>query len=198
MMNTTTCLPLRTDPTDSDRRLIEAALQGKAWGYEELVNRYKDRLFTAIRSDVGCAAMAEDIVQDAFVRAVMNLDSFRYQSHFYTWLYRIAINSRRSYLRNRQRFHQVNADNDAHLLDRDDRRDTPPDQLQRAEAREQVSQALARLESHHRTILILREFDGLDYESIAEVLSVHKGTVRSRLSRARARLKHELAAYHGN
>ena len=87
----------------SDGQLIEAALLGEQTAFTSLVERYQDRLFTAIRSDVGCSEIAEDIVQDAFIRAFVKLDTFRRESSFYTWLYRIALNSRRYYLRNRHR-----------------------------------------------------------------------------------------------
>ncbi len=179
----------------SDAQLIEAALAGVEDAYSEIMRRHKDRLVTSIRGDVNCSESAEDIVQDAFVRAFSKLHLFRCESSLYTWLYRIALNSRRYYMRNRHRTMQLDA-----ALDRPDfswvaPQTTPEDVVEGREEREQVRAALARLEAHHRTILMLREFEGCDYQAISEALDVTLGTVRSRLSRARAQLRKELDAY---
>ena len=179
----------------SDRELIEWALDGNERGFDELTRRYQDRLFASIRRDVGCPILAEDIVQDAFVRAFTALDSFRGHCAFYTWLYRIAMNSRRSYLRKTQASvrlqHDLSSGGPWQLATAD----SPTDRIERDEARVQVRQALSRLDEHHRRILILREFDGCDYRTIAQLLRVNMGTVRSRLARARSRLKKELTPY---
>lgn len=187
-----------TDETSvPDSELIQAALLGQQWGYEGLTRRYQDRLFSSIRHEVGCPVLAEDIVQDAFVRAFTHLHSFRNQSNFYTWLYRIALNARRSYFRKSHRALPLDMVGDASEQMWSETRESPSNCAERVEERKQVREALTRLDEPHRTILILREFEGFDYQTIADVLHVKVGTVRSRLSRARAQLKRELAGYLG-
>jgi RNA polymerase sigma-70 factor (ECF subfamily) len=179
----------------SDGELIDWALQGNQRGFEELTHRYQDRLFASIRRDVGCPILAEDIVQDAFVRAFTALASFRGGSAFYTWLYRIAMNSRRTYMRKCHATVALQHDWDGGSQLQKATPDSPSDRIERDETRVQVRQALSRLDENHRRILILREFDGHDYQTIAQVLRVNMGTVRSRLARARSRLKKELTPY---
>lgn len=181
--------------TDSDRELIDAARRGEQDGFEQLVERYQHRLLISIRNDVGCPVLAEDIVQEAFVRAFRFLDSFKYNSNFYTWLYRIALNSRRSYVRHRGRTVSLDAVGETPSQTWSEPQDTPSNSIERTEEQQQVRDALFRLEEHHRRILMLREFEGLDYQTIAEVMHLKKGTVRSRLARARARLRQELSEY---
>lgn len=190
--------PTLTDESSiPDSELIQAALVGEQWGFEELTRRYQDRLFSSIRHEVGCPVLAEDIVQDAFVRAFTHLGSFRSQSNFYTWLYRIALNARRSYFRKTHRALPLDIVGDGSEQMWSEMRESPSNCAERVEERRQVREALTRLDENHRTILILREFEGFDYQTIADVLQVKVGTVRSRLSRARAQLKRELAGYLG-
>ncbi len=148
-----------------------------------------------MRHNVGCPVLAEDIVQDAFIKAFIHLDSFRSKSNFYTWLYRIALNSRRNYIRNSGRTVSLDLIGEKVPQVRSERRDSPADVIERNEERKEVRKALTRLDERHRIILLLREFDGFDYQTIADVLHVSMGTVRSRLSRARAQLKRELSLY---
>lgn len=184
----------------SDAELIQIAKRGVEEAFFELVHRYQDRLLTSMRRDVNCSESADDIVQDAFVRAFKNLDSFRSESSFYTWLYRIALNSRRYYLRNRHRTVSLENCGDPGGKDRlgeswIDSETDPGDQAEAREECEQVRAALARLDDQNRKILLLREFDGCDYRAISLALNLTLGTVRSRLSRAREQLRRELAAY---
>ncbi len=193
-MQSTACdLSKRSPPKDSD--LIQRALAGDQRGYEELVERYQNRLFASIRNDVGCATMAEDIVQDAFIRAFTHLDSFRGNSHFYTWLYRIALNSRRSYLRKNRVTVPIDSLVEVQCRVEVTSPDAPARSVERSEERSEVVAALSRLDENYRRILILREWDGFDYAQIAEILQVKMGTVRSRLARARARLRKELTPF---
>ena len=186
------------DGNDSDSQLIAAALAGEQGAYTKLVDRYQGRLLSAIRANVACAGLVDDIVQDAFVRAFANLHKFRSESGFYTWLYRIALNSRRYYLQNRYRFGSLDeAPENCQLGGRTSCRDIegPLACLEREEDCRAVDLAMQRLDNHHREILRLREFEGFDYRRIAEALHLTMGTVRSRISRARAQLRKELATY---
>ena len=170
-------------------------LRGDQRGYEQLTRRYQDRLFTSVLHDAGCPVLAEEIVQDAFVRAFLHLGNFRKESNFYTWLYRIALNVRSNYFRRRNRMLPLEALGQESDQISTAHRDSPPRSLERDEEQHQVREALKRLEEHHRTVLVLREFDGFDYQTIADLLDVKVGTVRSRLSRAREQMKRELTTY---
>lgn len=177
----------------SDTDLINLAKTGDESGFEQLIQRYQDRLYRAILSDVGCTFTTEDIVQEAFVKAFLRLDSFQHQSRFYTWLYRIALNLRIThYRKNSRTIHSLETIDQSRLAQRTDPTGAPDDIAVRTEARQQVRRALAELDEQHRRILILRDYDQLDYQTISEILSIQLGTVRSRLHRARAALKNEL------
>jgi RNA polymerase sigma-70 factor (ECF subfamily) len=177
----------------SDNELINQAKAGIETGFEQLIQRYQDRLFRAIHNDVGCPHAAEDIVQEAFVKAFLRLDSFQQQSKFYTWLYRIAINLRITHYRKNSRpVYSLESVDQSRLSHRVDPSGSPDDIALRVEARQQVRDALKQLADQHRRILVLRDYEQLDYQSISEILNVRLGTVRSRLHRARCALKDEI------
>ena len=184
---------------DRDSKLIASALAGDQASYTKLVHQYQGRLTSAIRTKVACSDMADDIVQDAFVRAFTSLDSFRSDSGFYTWLYRIALNSRRYYTKNRNRL--ISMDNTQETCQHTGRSswydpvEGPLARLERKEDCCAVNLAIQRLDTHHREILRLREFEGFDYRKIAETLHLTMGTVRSRISRARTQLRKGLVSY---
>lgn len=177
----------------SDEHLIDLVKAGDEQGFEQLIRQYQDRLFRAILNDVGCPYAAEDIVQEAFVKAFLRIDSFQQQSKFYTWLYRIAINLRISHYRKNSRpVFSLESVDESRLTQRVDPVGSPADIALRGEVREQVRDALGQLAEQHRTILVLRDYEQLDYQQISDVLKIRLGTVRSRLHRARTALKHEL------
>lgn len=179
----------------ADGELVRVTVSGDHRGYELLTRRYQNRLFKPIMRQVGCVVAAEEIVQDAFVRAFLSLGSFEKKSSFYTWLYRIALNSSRTDFRRRQKMRPLESMGQEfdHLIS--DRQALPAESVERAEERTKVREAMQRLDESFRTILILREFEGFDYQAIAEVLDIKVGTVRSRLSRARQQLRRELSLY---
>jgi RNA polymerase sigma-70 factor, ECF subfamily len=178
---------------DSEARLIQAALAGDTQAFGDLVTKYQDRLFNSLIHVLGNEYDAQDITQDAFIQAFRRLDSFRGQSAFYTWLFRIARNLAISRLRGRRQTSSLHAA-DGSLREIEGPDDKPEQSLESAESVAQLQQALAKLPEDQRIILVLREFDGLEYETIAEVLEIPVGTVRSRLHRARGQLKDELIA----
>jgi len=177
---------------NDEGRLIEQTLDGDTNAFEQLVRRYQDRLFTSFVRVTGCHAEAEDVVQEAFIQAYLNLNQFRGQSGFYTWLYRIAFN--KAMTRKRQTRPAVSVDQvvTGTHSDRPDPFETAEQRLVRLERAQQVELALSHMSEEHRTILVLRELDGFDYQHIAEILQISLGTVRSRLSRARALMRKEL------
>jgi RNA polymerase sigma-70 factor (ECF subfamily) len=188
-----TAVPNTENTSVSDNDLIKLAKAGDESGFEQLILRYQDRLFRAIANDVGCQFTAEDIVQEAFVKAFLRLDSFQQQSKFYTWLYRIAINLRITHYRKNSRpVFSLETVDQSRITQRSDPDGSPDDIAVRSEAREQVRAALNKLADQHRRILILRDYEQFDYQTISEILEIQLGTVRSRLHRARSALRNEL------
>ncbi len=174
-----------------DAQLIDQTLRGQTEAFGPLVLKYQDRLFNTVFHVVGHAEDARDIVQEALVQAFLKLDSFEHRSAFYTWLYRIAFNAAVAHRRRRttvsmDRVREANPTNPA--------ADGPAERLEGKERCSQVRQALAQLPAEHRAVLVLREIDGCDYETIAEILELPIGTVRSRLHRGRLQLREALTA----
>ena len=178
-------------PSDDDQ-LVQAALDGGKDAFGTLVERYQDRLFNTLVRVLGSRDDACDVVQDAFVQAFVKLDTFRGAAQFYTWLYRIAMNLALSHRRRRRPVVSVDK---AKACRGEEPMDHQPGPEQGLVGREQVQivqSALSRLADQHRQILVLREIEGCSYETIAEILQLPAGTVRSRLYRARHVLKEEL------
>jgi RNA polymerase sigma-70 factor (ECF subfamily) len=177
---------------NDDAQLIDEVLAGQSVSFGRLVTKYQDRLYNALVHVIGSADEASDVVQDAFVQAFLKLGSFRRSSAFYTWLYRIAFNVSMS--RRRRRWPMISVEQAREASGREPlARDAGPSaRLERQERVGQVQAALAVMSEEHRAVLVLREMDGLCYESIAEVLDLPVGTVRSRLHRARLELCEQL------
>jgi RNA polymerase sigma-70 factor (ECF subfamily) len=175
-----------------DATLIERSRAGEPAAYGELVVRYQDRLYNTLLRVCGEAEEARDVAQEAFVQAFVKLDSFRGKSAFYTWLYRIAFNTAISRRRRRKPTSSLDEARDAAGFEPADPDARPEANLEREEQAAQVRAALATLSEEHRSVLVLREIDGCDYETIGEMLDVPVGTVRSRLHRARMQLKEEM------
>ncbi len=180
----------------NETQLIEQTLQGDTAAFGQLVRHYQDRLFTSIVHVVGQREEAEDIVQDAFVHALLKLDTFRRKSSFYTWLYRIAMNT--AVNRQRRARPEVSIGQVPHQTGHDpaDPGEPPTERMLRTERARQIQSALQRLSEEYRTVLVLREVEGFNYETIARVLRISVGTVRSRLHRARALMREQLRQIH--
>lgn len=177
---------------EEETELIRAAVAGQTEAFGELVRRYQDRLYTAVVHIVGCRVEAEDVVQDAFVQAYVKLQTFKQNSRFYTWLYRIAFNV--SISRRRRRKVEVSVEESRELTGQEplDEGTAPGEPLEEAERRELLRRAMARLSEEHRSIIVLRHMEECSYEDIAQILEISVGTVRSRLHRARAALLEHL------
>jgi len=182
-----------------DAVLVRQCLRGDPTAFEPLVVKYQDRIFNLCWRMCGDRQAAEDLTQETFLRAFEGLRQFKGHSSFFTWLYRIAVNLAVSY-RRRERAHMKIA-GDERWQDlpgqakglRDNAAQQRPDCLaEQHEVRQIVWQALQSLEEDHRTVLILRDMEGLDYAQIAKVLKVPVGTVKSRLFRARMAMRERL------
>jgi RNA polymerase sigma-70 factor (ECF subfamily) len=178
----------------SDTELVAQFLAGEEAAFTALVHRHGPRLHEFLRFVLGPRRdEAEDVAQDVFVQAFRSLASFRGQSSFRTWLYGIAKNVCRSRLSETR--WTGHADSDAVLLELPDDALDPLGTLEREDLRVAVHTAIEELSPVHRSIVFLREIEGLAYDDIALALQVPIGTVRSRVHNARARLAMHLHAF---
>jgi RNA polymerase sigma-70 factor (ECF subfamily) len=177
---------------NDESHLIDESLHGDSSAFGELVRIHQDRLYNAVANFIGDRTEAEDVVQEAFVQAYLKLASFKRNAAFYTWLYRIAFNTAVSRKRRKRVETSVDQTRENTGSEPIDAGDTPGDRMMRDEQATQVHAALDLLSDEHRAILVLREMDELDYDTIAEILEINIGTVRSRLHRARAQMREKL------
>ena len=174
----------------------EGGLKG-APDFDTIVERYGTRLFGLAYRLTGCREDAEDLSQEAMVRAYRSAGRFRGEADYFTYLYRIVLNLWRNQLRSRRRWRMVSLwgsgrrDDAGRATSRDleDAAPGPHDRLVGREQTHRVQEALARLDPGLRAVLILRVAEDLEYEEIAKVLDIPIGTVRSRLARARSRIR---------
>lgn len=172
----------------NDDQLIDEALAGDSAAFGRLVLKYQDRLLHAMTHMLGSAADAEDVVQDSFVQAFLKLETFHRSARFYTWLYRIAFNAACTLNRRRRPTRSVEQMQEA-ACEPLDPGEPPEARLERAERAAELQAALTRLAREYREPLVLREMEGFDYTTIAQLLDLPVGTVRSRLFRARMQLR---------
>ncbi len=177
---------------NDDAQLIAETLAGKSTAFGQLVLKYQDRLYNTMVRVVGHTDDARDVVQEAFVQAFVKLETFHQSSAFYTWLYRIAFNVAASHCRRRKPTLSVEQARENTGQEPVDGQGGPDKRLEQEERCRQVQEALDALSEEHRAVLVLREIDGCCYETIAEVLQLPVGTVRSRLHRARLQLREQL------
>ena len=180
--------------SEEDLEIIQMTLTESSEAFGELVEKYQARLYSSIVQIFG-PRDAEDIAQDAFVKAFQKLDSFKGTSGFYTWLYRIAFNTAVSHLRKQPSVKSIDELQEAIGDNLADDSQRPDDSLERKECRRQIQSALQLLSEEHRTILILREVEQMSYEVLANLFQVPVGTVRSRLHRARMCLREVSSHY---
>ena len=168
---------------------FDETLAGNSAAYAELVERYERRLLGLLWHACGNRELAEDIAQETFARAYRKLDLFSGESQFYTWLARIGMNLLASDRRKKRFENQVAREGFDVALDSVGGDERPDELAAMNETQRCVRQAIAMLDEERRSVLLLRDFDGMDYDAIAEALEIPIGTVRSRLHRARLELK---------
>jgi len=174
----------------TDKQLVERVQQGDKKSFDLLVLKYQNRIIKLVSRYVRDQSDAQDIAQDAFVKAYRALPNFRGDSAFYTWLYRIAINTAKNYVVSLSRRPlEARVENaDGEQLDLDElQKDiaTPENVLLADEIKQTMLEAMSKLPEDLRVAITLREVDGLTYEEIAEAMDCPIGTVRSRIFRAR-------------
>lgn len=188
---------------NADTALIERCQANDAAAFNEIVSRYKNRVHNYVSRMIGPGADAEDLTQETFVRAYMNIKSFQSRASLNTWLYRIATNICIDYTRRSRRakalttsLHREDEDDEADVaVDVPDSRFDPQSMLLNKELGARLEQALRSLPEKLRTVVLLHDIEGLAYEEIAHVADCPLGTVKSRLFNARAALRDKLQPY---
>ena len=178
---------------DEERRIIAQVCAGDANAFEALVVAYQKQVYNLALRTVGNEEDAADMTQEVFLRAYRALGTFRGESKFSVWLYRLTTNVCIDFLRSRARRQAVSLtydDDEAEggEMEIPDERFSPEAGLERSELREAVRRGLDTLSPEFRDILLLREIDGLSYAEIGEALQLEEGTVKSRIFRARKKL----------
>ena len=182
---------------EGDQQLVERVQKGDKRAFDVLVLKYQHRIYSLVTRFVRDPDEVQDVVQEAFIKAYRALPGFRGESAFFTWLYRIAINTAKNYLVSRARRPpgaDVDIEDAEYLESAGALRDLagPENQLMTEQLRAVIHKAIRALPEDLRTALTLREFEGLSYEEIAEVMRCPVGTVRSRIFRAREAVDHEI------
>ena len=175
-----------------DQQLVERAQRGDKQAFDLLVIKYQRRLVRLLSQFIRDSAEVEDIAQETFIKAYKSLSSFRGDSAFYTWLYRIGINAAKNFLVAQKR-RASNASSNVDIEDAENFEEgsqlrelgTPESELISKQIAQTVNQALNELPEELRTAITLREIEGLSYEEIASVMNCPTGTIRSRIFRAR-------------
>lgn len=191
-------------PLSEELTLVRAAKQGDDSAFEELVRRYDRNVFRIAQHITQNREDAEDVVQEAFLKAYTNLARFQEQSKFYTWLVRIAVNEALMKLRRRKPERTVSLDEDIQMEDDSVPREiadwspNPEQQYGQAELREILSKTVQGLPPGFRTVFVLRDVEGLSTEETAEALDLSVPAVKSRLLRARLQLRERLGKFFQN
>jgi RNA polymerase sigma-70 factor, ECF subfamily len=187
-------IPLQPD----ESVLVQQAQKGDAQAFTELVNRYKRKIFRLAKNITRNDEDAEDVLQEAFLKAYEHLDTFEGNSKFYTWIVRIAVNEALMKLRKRRGDREVSLDEPVELGEEEVKReiavweDNPEQRYSREEIHEILDEAVGTLKEDFRTVFVLRDIEELSTEEAAKVLGISIPAVKSRLLRARLALREKL------
>ena len=178
---------------EADLALVRRAKKGDYRAFDLLVLKYQSRIVSIAFKFVKEIQLAEDISQESFIKAYRSIDSFREESAFYTWLYRITANTAKNYLVSKGR-RKESSISELSISENEDffelpTNDSPEKILMAQSLKDTIYDALSGLPEDTRTALSLREFEGLNYEEIAEIMNCPVGTVRSRIFRGREALE---------
>jgi RNA polymerase sigma-70 factor (ECF subfamily) len=188
---------VRMSEAQVDQLLVERVQKGDKYAFDLLINKYQHRIVSLVSRYVSDHAEALDVSQEAFIKAYRAIDRFRGDSAFYTWLYRIAINTAKNWLvaqKRRPPASDIDAA-DAEQYNMDSRlkdKGTPEHELMRDEIKTMIYDTIAQLPDDLRTAIMLREMEGMSYEDIAITMDCPIGTVRSRIFRAREAIDEKL------
>ena len=184
-----------------DETLVARVQHGDAAAFDVLVQRYKERLYATVYHMTSNHEDANDLVQEAFIKAYKSISSFKRESSFYTWVYRIAVNRTINHLKRRKnRYHFSLDDVDTHIQNDPDFVElmshvTPRREVGLTELQEKLNEALQKLSEAHRAVVVMHDVQGMTHADIAKVMKCSEGTVRSRLFYARQQLQGLLTDY---
>ncbi len=193
--------PERQYEADSDRMIVQRVQAGEVAAFDALILKYRERVYGMIYHMTSNREDAADLTQDAFIKAFQSIHRFQAQSSFFTWLYRIAVNSTLTHLRKARlrtffSFEKItDEDKTAELVNQLTESKGADRDLFLCELQEKLNEAMMKLSIKHRTVVTLFEIEGLSHEEIAEVTQCSVGTVRSRLHYAKQLLQAELQRY---
>jgi len=186
---------------EDDEILVARTQRGDDQAYDELVKRYAERLYATVYHMTGNHEDANDLVQEAFIKAYKSIGGFKGQSSFYTWVYRIAVNRTINFLKRRKNRHHYSLDDVDSSIQTDPdfvelmSHVTPRREVGLAELQQQLNEALQKLSEAHRAVVTMHDIQGMTHADIAKVMKCSEGTVRSRLFYARQQLQALLSDY---
>lgn len=188
--------PAEAEPEESDLDLVARCQSGDAQAFDMLVTRYRGKIYAMTYNMVRNEQDAWDLAQDSFLKAWKSMGKFRGQSAFFTWLYRITMNVTIDWARKKKVAGESEFDDAIPPSDVEPGAPTAPRaeplparQMENAEIRARIDEAITKLSPEHRAVIMLREMDGLEYQEIADTLEISIGTVMSRLFYARKKLQ---------
>jgi RNA polymerase sigma factor RpoE len=194
-------LPTAAPAPVEETELVRRARKGDLAAYDDLVRRYQERIYATVYHMTSNHEDANDLAQEAFIKAFQALKSFKGGSSFYTWVYRIAVNKTINFLKQRKNKTQIslddldfNAEHDPDLVALISEK-TPRREVNLAELQEKLNTAMQKLSEPHRLVVTLHDVQGLSHEEIAKIMDCNIGTVRSRLFYARQQLQAYLSDY---
>lgn len=181
-----------------EAKLIKESQLGDMKSFEKLILRYQDQAYRTAYGMLGNSEDAKDATQEAFIKIYKSLKSFKLQSNFSTWMYRIVYNTCLDMIRKRKRRQEIpietknKSSNEGYEIPLEDAADGPEALLEYQIVKEEVKNCILELPIEYQGVIILRDIEGLSYEKIAKVLEISEGTVKSRLNRGRKQLRQRL------
>jgi RNA polymerase sigma-70 factor, ECF subfamily len=193
--------PILFPDADKDNALVRAAAEGDRQAFDDLVRRHQDRVFNLCVWFLSDYQEADDMAQEVFIKAFRSLKSFRFEAKFSTWLYRVAVNTCKNRVNSleyrikkwtdRLDTGDVNP-GDAGIDLQGSQADSPQAQLEKKEQRQQIQKAVNGLSGDKKTVVVLRDIEGLAYDEISRITGLSLGTVKSKIARARDELQQKL------
>ncbi len=184
-------------PMEEDRELIQRFKDGDKSSFEKLVKKYEAKVFNTIYSLIGDSMEADDIAQEVFMKVYQRLEGFNFESKFTTWLYRITVNTSLDHMRKRKtKVVSLDSEDGKRIKELLYLSIDPSEALERRELQEMIQMLLNSISPKYRTVLVLKEIEGLSYKEISKAIGCSIGTVESRLFRARAELRRRLEPYY--
>ncbi len=186
---------MRQEESNEERMLITRAKQGNVEAFEALVRKYQQSIYYLCRGMTGSHQSADDLSQDTFIKAYFALDRFKDGMNFFTWIRKIAVNNSLNFLKKSKREEPLGENSENIRGHSSMGQELPQEMLQRNRMEKTFRKALKALPAEQKIVFILRVFENQSYKDIAKILNVSQGTVMSRLSRAREKIKSSMAEY---